>query len=58
MHVRSATSFPFAIRTIEMTNRFRFLPTARVARILSRALCAIALAGCAHTGSESPGEDA
>jgi hypothetical protein len=47
MHVRSATSFPFAIRTIEMTNRFRFLPTARVARVLSCALCAIVLAGCA-----------
>lgn len=58
MHVRGATSFPFAIRTIEMTNRFRFLPTARVARVLSCALCAIVLAGCAHTGSESPGENA
>lgn len=43
-----------------MTTRFRFLPTARVARILSCALCALCalgLAACAHTGSDSPGDD-
>lgn len=40
-----------------MTTCFRLMLSARVARILSCAICLSAIAGCAHTGSESPADD-